>query len=72
MLFHFEISSNDVRRNSDFIFVISSAYPTSKPVQEENFRDAISFFLARLMVDPRKKDNWHRSDNVYFAPKEEE
>lgn len=73
MLFHFEMSSNDVRRNSDFIFILSSAYnTTSKAVQEENFRRSVGFFLARLMVDPRKKANWHLSDNLHIAPMVEE
>ena len=69
MLFHFEMSSNDVRRNSDFIFLLSGPYNnTSKPVEIENFRRTISFFNARLLVDPRRKANWHLSSNVHIAP----
>jgi hypothetical protein len=69
MLFHFEMSSNDVRRNSDFIFLLSSPYQnTSKPIHPENFRRAIGFFNARLLIDPRRKINWHLSANLHIAP----
>lgn len=69
MLFHFEMSSNDVRRNSDFIFLLSGPYGgTSKPVEEENFRRVMAFFNARLFIDPRRKANWHLSQNVHTAP----
>lgn len=69
MLFHFEMSSNEVRRNADFICLVSSQFSnTSKPINEKNMRRAIGFFLARLMVDPRRKANWHQSNNIHIAP----
>ena len=69
MLFHFEMSSNDVRRNADFIFLLSSPYQnTSKPIHPENFRRATAFFLSRLMIDPRRKTNWHQASNLHIAP----
>lgn len=70
MLFHFEMSSNEVRRNSDFIFLISSPYNnTSKPIHSINFRRAMAFFTAKLMADPRRKANWHLSPNLHISPK---
>ena len=70
MLFHFEMSSNEVSRNSDFIFLLSSPYQnTSKPIHPVNFRRAIAFFNARLMIDPRRKANWHQASNLHIAPK---
>jgi len=69
MLFHFEMSSNEVRRNADFIFLISSQYnTTSKPINEKNMRRSVAFFLSRLMIDPRRKVNWHLSNNLHIAP----
>jgi hypothetical protein len=69
MLFHFEMSSNEVRRNSDFIFLLSSPYQTtSKAVYPENFRRAVAFFNARLLIDPRRKANWHQASNLHIAP----
>ena len=41
---------------------------TSKPVEEENFRRVMAFFNARLFIDPRRKANWHLSQNVHTAP----
>lgn len=69
MLFHFEMSSNEVRRNADFIFLLSSQFSnTSKPIHSENFRRSTAFFLARLMIDPRRRANWHLSNNLHIAP----
>jgi hypothetical protein len=63
------MSSNDVRRNADFIFLLSSQFSnTSKPINEKNMRRAVAFFLSRLMVDPRRKANWHLSNNLHIAP----
>jgi hypothetical protein len=71
MLFHFEMSSNEVRRNSDFIFLISAQYNnTSKPICLENMRRALAFFNARLLIDPRRRANWHLTNNLHIKPKQ--
>jgi hypothetical protein len=72
MLFHFEMSSNQVNRNAMHIFILSCPYGgTSTPIYKDNYRRGIGFFVARLMVDPRRKANWHLDSNVHIAPKKE-
>ena len=57
MIFHFEMSSNDVRRNTDFVVVLSSPFNnTSKPIYENNFRRAIAFYTCLLYTSPSPRD----------------
>jgi len=69
MIFHFEMSSNDVRRNTDFVVVLSSPFNnTSKPIYENNFRRAIAFYTVRSggIIDSRK--NWAITSDPYIKP----
>jgi len=71
MIFHFEMSSNDVRRNTDFVVVLSSPFNnTSKPIYEKNFRKAIAFYTVRSggLMDSRNKKNWHCTCDLYLKP----
>jgi hypothetical protein len=73
MIFHFEMSSNDVRRNTDFVAVLSSQYATtSKPICDSKFRRAVTFYTIRSsgLVDPRLKKNWSITSDLYLKPKE--
>ena len=73
MIFHFEMSSKDVRRNTDFVAVLSSQYAiTSKPILEHNFRHAVTFYTIRSsgLVDPRLKKNWLITSDLYLKPKD--
>ena len=73
MIFHFEMSSNDVRRNTDFVVVLSSPFNnTSKPIHEINFRRAIAFYTVRSggIIDSRNKMNWNITSDLYIKPKD--
>jgi hypothetical protein len=73
MIFHFEMSSNDVRRNTDFVVVLSSPFNnTSKPIHEINFRRAIAFYTVRSggIIDSRNKKNWNITSDLYIKPKD--
>jgi hypothetical protein len=74
MIFHFEMSSNDVRRNTDFVLVISGRFNnTSIPIYEDNFRRAVAFYTCRSggIIDSRNKKNWAITSDYYTSPKKE-
>ena len=73
MIFHFEMSSNDVRRNTNFVIVLySQQATTSNPILEHNFRLAMPFYTIRSsgLVDPRLKKNWLITSDLYLKPKD--
>jgi hypothetical protein len=75
MIFHFEMSSNEVKRNTKFVLLISSSFSnTSTPIDECNFRNSLAFFTVRTghLMDSRKYENWHRANDMYLKPRESE
>ena len=71
MIFSFEMSANEVKRNTRFVLLTSSSFGnTGLPIKETNFRDALAFYIVRTgyLMDSRKYENWHRVNDMYFKP----
>lgn len=71
MIFSFEISANEVKRNTRFVLLTSTNFGnTGIPIGIGNFRDAISLYVVRTsqIMDSRKYENWHRTNDMYFKP----
>lgn len=71
MIFSFEMSANEVKRNTRFVLITSSSFGnTGLPIKETNFRDALAFYIVRTggLMDSRKYENWHRANDMYFKP----
>jgi hypothetical protein len=71
MIFSFEMSANEVKRNTRFVLLTSTNFGnTGVPIGVENFRDAISLYVVRTsqLMDSRKYENWHRTNDMYFKP----
>ncbi|NDB60682.1 hypothetical protein EB001_19890 [bacterium] len=67
-MFYIDYSSNEVRRNLQFIHIIPHPNtPTSLPINKDNFRKSISLYTARKIIDNKGKD-WYKHCDVYFAP----
>jgi hypothetical protein len=71
MIFNFEMSANEVKRNTRFVLITSSSFGnTGVPIHENNFRDALAFYIVRTggLMDSRKYENWHRNSDMYLKP----
>jgi hypothetical protein len=74
MIFSFEMSANEVKRNTRFVLITSSSFGnTGVSIHENNFRDALAFYIVRSggLMDSRNKKNWHRVNDMYLKPKGE-
>lgn len=69
MIFSFEMSANEVKRNTKFVLLTSGSL--GLPIQENNFRNALSLYIVRtgILMDSRRYENWHRANDMYFKPK---
>ena len=72
MIFCFEMSANEVKRNTKFVLILSSSFGnTGLPIQVNNFRQSLAFYTCRSsgLMDSRKYENWHRNSDMYRKPK---
>ncbi len=67
MICWFGNSSNDISSNKMFVYLKSSVSSrlSGIPIQESNFRDSISLFIARRKLI---KDTFIIHEDVYLAP----
>ncbi len=71
MICFYDDSSNDVSRNAQFVFVMSSALRRCTPITNLNFRH----FVANFIVKSNKlipSAYWVHHDDPYFAPNSEQ
>jgi hypothetical protein len=68
-MFFIEFSSNEVRRNLQFIHIIPYPNtPTALNICSDSFRRSVSLYTARKIVSV--KDGWYKHCDMYLAPKE--
>ena len=67
-MFYIEFSTNEVRRNQQFIHIIPYPnLPTASYISSDRFRKSISLYTARKIVSV--KDGWYKHCDMYLAPK---
>lgn len=68
-MFYIEFSSNEVRRNLQFIHIIPYPNtPTATYISPDIIRKSISLYTARKLVSV--KDGWYKHCDMYLAPKD--
>ncbi len=75
MIFNFEMSANEVKRNTKFVLITSCPFGISSvPIHQENFRQAVAFYTCRSggLFDSRNKKNWFRNNDMYLSPSSED
>ena len=70
MICWFHSHGNSVRYNKEIVFLINNYQGAGFHIYENTYRDSISFFVSRALVQPNGK-NWALDSDRYLAPKRE-
>jgi hypothetical protein len=68
MICWFDISSNDVSRNAQFVYLLSMCpnSPSGFFIRDLNIRDSIACYIAKRVIP---SNIWHFHDDPYQAPR---